>query len=97
MRIQDKTLTLNRIELIDVIQNNPHKDSRNTDIQNRLTSMIKRDRYFSDKQYDWILSKIQYVMNHNVDYRKKQGIDRDSFDSFWVWPDVWPIDPSLYP
>jgi hypothetical protein len=91
MIIQDKVLTLSRMELIDVIQNNPEKSPRNKDIEKALLDMIYKTRYFTEKQYGWILKKVKYILNHNKEYREKMGLKNTRFLDFWVWPDLWPL------
>jgi hypothetical protein len=75
MRIENRNLVLTRKELIDLIQNeNPDKSSENSFFTITLVNIITFNINFSDKQYDWILSKITYIINHNkkyINFRKK--------------------------
>jgi hypothetical protein len=98
MNVQDRVLVLDRIEVIHTLQNNPDKSPKSEEIKKSLIDMVLYYRKLSEKQYSWLLSKLKYVLNNNVPFRKEQGIDRYSFDDFWIWPDsTWPLRPHLRP
>jgi hypothetical protein len=75
MKIQNRNLILTRKELIDLIQNeNPDKSSENSFFTVTLLSIVMSQINFSDKQYNWIISKVTYIINHNkkyINFRKK--------------------------
>jgi hypothetical protein len=75
MKIQKRELVLSREELVDLIQNeNPDKSNENNFFANTLLNIVKNRINYSDKQYNWILSKVTYIINHNkkyINFRKK--------------------------
>jgi hypothetical protein len=91
MKIQDKVLTLTRLELIEVIQNNPFKSPSNNAIVKALVNTIYSTRYFSEEEYYWIFDNVKSILSHNKEYREKMGLKNARFLDFWVWPDLWPI------
>jgi hypothetical protein len=60
------TLKLTRNELIEIIENNPDKKDV---FKNTILSIINNFPLFSVKQYQWILSKVVYITNHNPKYK----------------------------
>ena len=67
MKLDNTDLILSRKELIDMIEkDNPEKNDWSKE---NLISMIKCFRSFSDKQYKWILSKVNFIINHNNKYK----------------------------
>ena len=76
MRIDNMELILTRTELYDLIKNdNPDTSDWSKDI---LLKIISRNFNFSVKQYEWINSKVKYIINHNDKYK----IFRKKFKSF---------------
>jgi len=66
MKLWNKDLILTRDELINMIQtDNPDKNDWSNEI---LVKMITNFKYLSKKQYEWVLSKIKYIVNHNKKY-----------------------------
>ena len=72
MKLNNQELEIKREDLIYMIENeNPDKKDWS---KRELTNMLKRFRFFSEKQSKWILKKVQYIVNHNnryINYRKK--------------------------
>ena len=76
MRIDNMELILTRTELYDLIKNdNPDTSDWSKDI---LLKIISRNFNLSVKQYEWINSKVKYIINHNDKYK----IFRKKFKSF---------------
>ena len=76
MRIDKMELILTRTELYDLIKNdNPDSPDWSKDT---LLKIVSRNYYFSVKQYEWINSKVKYIINHNDKYK----IFRKKFKSF---------------
>ena len=67
MKVENNELLLTKDELINMIKNdNPDKN----DWSNKtLVEMLTRFKYLSKKQHEWVLSKIKYIVNHNVKYK----------------------------
>jgi hypothetical protein len=76
MKIQNMSLILTRTELYDLIKN----DNTDTSDWSRdtLLRIITRYDNFSVKQYEWINSKVKYIINHNDKYKNF----RKKFKSF---------------
>jgi hypothetical protein len=91
MKIEDNVLILSRAELLGIIHNNPEKSPRNLDIEKTLSDIVFKTHYFSEKQYNWILSKVKYVLNRNKEYRKSHGLSNERITDFRLWPDLWPV------
>ena len=72
MKLWNRDLILTRDELINMIRtDNPDKNDWSNEI---LVKMITNFKYLSKKQYEWILSKVKYIINHNnkyMNYKKK--------------------------
>ena len=72
MKLKNQELEIKREDLIYMIENeNPDKKDWS---KKELTDMVKRFRSFSVKQSNWILKKVQFIVNHNnkyINYRKK--------------------------
>jgi hypothetical protein len=66
MTIKNMTLRLTRDELREIIENNPDK---NDVFKDKVLNIINIFHSFSVKQYEWILSKIIYITNHNKKYK----------------------------
>jgi hypothetical protein len=90
MNIQDKVLVLNRLELLETIQNNPDKSDKSKAIEQALLYIVYKKRYFTSSEYGCILNHIKWVLKNNVPFRKKMNLSNARFYDFWVWPDVWP-------
>jgi len=68
MKIKNLELVLTRYELINLIENeNPDKNSDWS--KEKLLYIICNFENFSVKQYEWILSKVKYIINHNNKYK----------------------------
>ena len=68
MNVINQDLILTRDELIEMI--NHDNTDRNDWSREKLIKMINTYKIFSKKQYEWILSKVRYITNHNSKYRK---------------------------
>ena len=67
MILENLNLELTKDELISMIKDdNPDSTDWSKEI---LLNIINSYRNFSVKQYDWILSKIKYIVNHNDKYK----------------------------
>ena len=76
MEIINRELILTKDELIKMIE----KDNldKNDWSKDTLINMITNYEYFSKKQYEWILSKIKYIVSRNFKYK----VFRNKFKSF---------------
>jgi hypothetical protein len=67
MKIQNRELRLTRQELFEMIdRDNPDKSDF---LKENILNIIRSYKNYSIKQYQWILSKIIFIVNHNNKYR----------------------------
>lgn len=72
MIIENGILKLNRIKLIDILENNPEKSLENENIKKILTEIInKNGNYTSQKQFNWVLSKINFILKKTRNTKKR--------------------------
>jgi hypothetical protein len=72
MTMKNRELILTREELIKMITvDNTDKNDWSGDT---LVGMINSFKTFSDKQYNWLLSKVKYIVKHNKKYRNFRDI-----------------------
>jgi hypothetical protein len=78
MKIKNKELCLTRQELFEMIDNdNPDKSDF---LKDNILNIIRKYKNFSIKQYQWILSKVTFIVNHNNKYRNF----RKKFNNFCI-------------
>jgi hypothetical protein len=78
MKIQNRELWLTRQELFEMIDNdNPDKSDF---LKDNILNIIRKYKNYSIKQYQWILSKITFIVNHNNKYRNL----RKKFNNFCI-------------
>ena len=67
MKIQNRKLCLTRQELFEMIdKDNPDKSDF---LKENILNIIRKYQNFSIKQYQWILAKVIFIINHNNKYR----------------------------
>ena len=68
MEIKENKLYITRDELFKMInEDNPDK---NDFLKDKLLNIVNNFEHFSEKQYNWILSKMKYITNHNSKYEE---------------------------
>ena len=79
MVLENNELILSKEELINMIKDdNPDNRDWSRDV---LVKMINSYKYLSNKQYEWVLSKIKYIVNHNTKYKNfKKKVKRFEFE-----------------
>jgi len=69
MEYKNKTLELNKQELINIIEDNP--DKKSLEVDNKLIKTIQTYYYrLSVKQYNWITAKINFIVKNNKKYKE---------------------------
>ena len=69
MEYKNKTLELNKQELINIIENN--LDKKSIEVDNKLIKTIHTYYYrLSVKQYNWITAKINFIIKNNKKYKE---------------------------
>jgi len=72
MEYKNKTLELNKQELINIIEDNP--DKKSIEVDNKLIKTINTYYYrLSIKQYNWITAKINFIIKNNKKYKEYIG------------------------
>ena len=80
MKILNMDLCLTRDELYQMIEN--HNPEKNDWSREKLLGIIRNFDNFSVKQYEWINSKVKYIITHNDKYKhlRKKFISFDLKD-----------------
>ena len=69
MEYKNKTLELNKQELINIIEDNP--DKKSMEVDSKLIKTIHTYYYrLSVKQYNWITVKINFIVKNNKKYKE---------------------------